>query len=119
MAAYSITWSARARNVGDTLGACARPPLRRHQRSRALQVTLDGIYGPIGERADRTGRVLAGVLGESTCAGDKNVRHVPGLGKPIERTGFRICPEHGPAGDVSALFGHVDVARRRGPPHGE
>ena len=59
-----------------------RPNLRRHERSRTLQVTLDGICGPIGERADRTGRVLAGVLGESACAGNENVRHVPGLGFP-------------------------------------
>src|SRR5215467_7044855 len=48
-----------------------------HQRSRILHVSLDGIRGPIGERANRAGRVLASVLGKSACAGDENVRHIP------------------------------------------
>src|SRR5438876_8584010 len=90
--------------------------LHRHQRSRILQVSLDGIYGPIGERANRTGRVLASVLGKSACAGDENVRHVPTLSKAIESAGPGIAPEHGPAGVVSALIGHDAVALRRSAP---
>ena len=43
-----------------------------------LQVlAADRVGGPEGERADRAGRVVAGVLREHARAQDEHVRHVP------------------------------------------
>src|SRR6185437_12435788 len=53
---------------------------RLHQRSGVLEILVaDRIRRPIGQRADGTGRVVAGVLRKHRRAHDEHVRHVPAL----------------------------------------
>src|SRR5690349_8590544 len=51
-----------------------------HERARILEVlVLDRVRGPVGQGADRAGRVVAGILWKGAGTHDEYVRDVPAL----------------------------------------
>src|SRR3569832_1335589 len=61
------------------------------QRPRLLEILLaDRLRRPEGERADRAGRVVAGILREGRRAHYEQVRHIPALEIAVERARLRV-----------------------------
>ena len=60
--------------------ASSASPVKSSSSSGVLEVAVaDRLGGAVGDRADRAGRVRAGVLREERGAGDEDVRRVPDL----------------------------------------
>ncbi len=60
----------------------------------------------IGQRTDRAGRVVAGVLRKRRGPHHEHVRDVPGLQIAVEHAGVRVRPHHRAASIVRGLVGH-------------
>src|SRR5262245_8588081 len=73
-------------------------PLRTFERSWIPQVLLPHRRGrPEGKRAQRSGRVVAGVLRIGTCTHHEQIWHIPALQIAIDCTCARIGPHDGAA----------------------
>src|SRR4051812_50122297 len=76
------------------------------QRSGIWEIAiLDGIGGPVGQRADGIGGVVAKVLRKYPCpARHKHVLNVPALTIAVEHAVYRIGAHYGPPGIVRGLI---------------
>src|SRR6185437_12235541 len=81
--------------------------LRMNERPRALEIlTGDGVGGPISERADGAGRVVAVLLRKHRGAHDEEIVRVPRLQIAVDGARLRIGAHHRAAGVVRRLIRH-------------
>ena len=75
------------------------------QRPRILEILRADRRGrPESERADRTGRIVAGILREGGRALDEQIRHVPALQISVERAVPWIVAHDGAAAEMRGLI---------------
>src|ERR1700712_768492 len=78
--------------------------LRMDEWPRRLQVLrADRVRRPIGERGQRSGRVVAGVLREVARARHEQVWNVPALAESIDGAGSRVGSHHRAAAEMGRL----------------
>src|SRR3569833_2064226 len=96
-----------AASVNITSAICAA--LCIDELPRVLEIfRADRIRGPISERCDRSGRVVAGVLRKRAGAKHKQVGHVPALKIAVEGAGARVRSHDRAAAEMRGLvFGDV------------
>src|SRR6202000_2106883 len=80
-----------------------------NQRPRIFEILrANGRRRPMSERANRTGRIVAGILRESAGALDEQIGHVPALQIFVERAIPRIVTHDRAAAEMRGLIiGHI------------